>query len=89
MSYLNLEYGLCLPSEVTYKPQDKGQDDGDDYAACYRNINSPVFRAKLQISGQFEQADSAEQHEKCAEQCYYNPCNNQPLTDLLRSKIHR
>lgn len=39
-----------LPAEIIDKPQDKCHYDRDDYAACYGNVDSPVFRAELQIS---------------------------------------
>ncbi len=45
-------------AKIVNEPQNNRQDNRNNYAACYRQINPSVFAAELKIAGQLEKADS-------------------------------
>jgi hypothetical protein len=46
-----------LPSQIVNKPEEQRQDNRNNDAACDGDKDAPVFRAELQIAGEFEQAE--------------------------------
>lgn len=63
---ISISHLLFVPSvdgfsaaEIVDEPQNKRQDNRNNYTACYRKVYPPVFAAELQIAGQLEEADPA------------------------------
>ena len=75
-------------AKVVNKPQDKSQDNRDKNAACYRKINPPVLRAKLQIAWQLEQPNPPQHDHQNSQHDNNKPCRDQPFSELLRPIFH-
>ena len=78
-----------LAAEIAEQPEDEREDNRDYYAACKRDIDAPVLRAEFEVTRQFKETKTAEEHYKGAEHRNNDTGGNQPLADLLRSRLHR
>ena len=52
--FLYIFVARILSSQIAYQPKNQRQDNRNDDAACDGNKDAPVFRAELQIPGEFE-----------------------------------